>query len=126
MGLWSSLFGNDKVIDAGIDGIDAMVFTDEEKSSAKMKFLKLYEPFKLAQRYIAMTFCPAYIFMWIITGLLEVANIFIIAFTDKSLNTDVMYKLLSGDIAVMVILILGFYFGGGAAEGVVNRFRNKK
>jgi hypothetical protein len=125
MGLWSRLFGNDKIIDAGIDGIDAMVFTDEEKSSAKMSFLKLYEPFKLAQRYIAMTFCPAYVFMWIVTGLLEVANIFIIAFTDKSLDTAVMYKLLSGDIAVMVILILGFYFGGGAAEGVVNRFKKK-
>ena len=125
MGLWSSLFGNKKIIDAGIDGIDVMVFTDEEKSSAKMKFLKLYEPFKLAQRYIAMTFCPAYIFMWIVTGLLEVANIFIVAFTDKELNTDVMYKLLSGDIAVMVILILGFYFGGGAAEGIVNRFSKK-
>ena len=82
MGLWSSLFGNKKIIDAGIDGIDVMVFTDEEKSSAKMKFLKLYEPFKLAQRYIAMTFCPAYIFMWIVTGLLEVANIFIVAFTE--------------------------------------------
>ena len=90
-----------------------------------MSFLKLYEPFKLAQRYIAMTFCPAYVFMWIVTGLLEVANIFIIAFTDKSLETAVMYKLLSGDIAVMVILILGFYFGGGAAEGVVNRFKKK-
>ena len=126
MGLWANLFGNSNIIDAGIDGIDAMVFTDEEKSSAKMKFLKLYEPFKLAQRYIAMTFCPAYVFMWIVTGLLEVANIFIIAFTDKSLNTAVMYKLLSGDIAMMVMLILGFYFGGGAAEGIINRFKIKK
>ena len=126
MGLWANLFGNSKIIDAGIDGIDAMVFTDEEKSSAKMKFLKLYEPFKLAQRYIAMTFCPAYVFMWIVTGLLEVVNIFIIAFTDKSLNTAVMYKLLSGDIAMMVMLILGFYFGGGAAEGIINRFKRKK
>ena len=125
MGILSSLFGSSKVIDAGIDGIDAMVFTDEEKSSAKMKFLKLYEPFKLAQRYIAMTFCPAYVFMWIITALLEVSNIFLVAFSDKELNIDVMYKLLSGDMAMMVILILGFYFGGGAAEGVVNKFRGK-
>lgn len=125
MGIWNSLFGSDKIIDAGIEGIDKMVFTDEEKSSAKMKFLKLYEPFKLAQRYIAMTFCPAYIFMWIVAGLLEVANIFIIAFTDKSLNTEVMYILLSGDISMMVMLILGFYFGGGAIEGVIKRFSKK-
>jgi len=125
MGIWNSLFGSDKIIDAGINGIDQMVFTDEEKSSAKMKFLKLYEPFKLAQRYIAMTFCPAYIFMWIMTGLLEAANIFIVAFSDRSLNTDVMYKLLSGDISVMVIIILSFYFGGGAVEGVVKKFSKR-
>ena len=53
MGIWNSLFGNDKIIDAGINGIDQMVFTDEEKSSAKMKFLKLYEPFKLAPTYLS-------------------------------------------------------------------------
>tara|TARA_R110002051_G_C8657151_1_gene488445 strand:- start:250 stop:627 length:378 start_codon:yes stop_codon:yes gene_type:complete len=125
MGIWSSLFGSNKIIDAGINGIDQMVFTDEEKSLAKMKFLKLYEPFKLAQRYIAMTFCPAYIFMWIITGMLEAANIFIVAFSNRSLNTDVMYKLLSGDISVMVIIILSFYFGGGAVEGVVKKFSKR-
>ena len=125
MGIWNSLFGSPKIIDAGINGIDQMVFTDEEKSSAKMKFLKLYEPFKLAQRYIAMTFCPAYIFMWIITGMLEAANIFIVAFSNRSLNTDVMYKLLSGDISVMVIIILSFYFGGGAVEGVVKKFSKR-
>ena len=125
MGILSKLFGSDKIIDAGIDGIDAMIFTDEEQSKAKMAFLKLYEPFKLAQRYLAMTFCPAYMLMWMVTCLLEVANIFIVTFTDKALNTDVMYKLLSGDISVMVIIILSFYFGGGALEGVVNRFKKK-
>jgi hypothetical protein len=125
MGMFSKLFGSDKIIDAGIDGIDAMIFTDEEQSKAKMAFLKLYEPFKLAQRYLAMTFCPAYMFMWMVTCLLEVANIFIVTFTSKSLNTDVMYKLLSGDISVMVIIILSFYFGGGALEGIVNRFKKK-
>lgn len=126
MGIWSKLFGSDSYIEAGIKGIDAMVFTDEEKSSKKLLFLKLYEPFKLAQRYLAMTFCPAYVFMWIITGLLEVANIFIVAFTAKALNTDVMYKLLGGDMATMVIVILSFYFGCGAAEGIINRFTKKK
>ena len=123
MGLLSKLFGSDKIIDAGINGIDAMIFTDEEQSKAKMAFLKLYEPFKLAQRYLAMTFCPAYVFTWIVTVLLEVSNIFIVFFTGRSLNTDVMYKLLSGNMATMVILILAFYFGCGAAEGVIKRLR---
>lgn len=121
MGIWNSLFGSDKIIDAGINGIDQMVFTDEEKSSAKMKFLKLYEPFKIAQRYIAMTFCPAYIFCWVLTFIIEVIDIF----TLKELNTDTLYKLLQGDIALMVALILGFYFGGGAVGGVMERLAKK-
>lgn len=119
MGLLSRLFGSDKIIDAGIDGIDAMVFTDEEQSKAKMAFLKLYEPYKIAQRYIAMTFCPAYILCWVLTFTIEVVDVFI----GRDLNTDTLYKLLQGDVSVMIVLILGFYFGGGAAEGVVNRFK---
>lgn len=121
MGVWSTLFGSSKVIDAGINGIDAMVFTDQEQSSAKMAFLKLYEPYKIAQRYLAMTFCPAYIFCWVATFGIEVIDIFI----EKDLNTETLYKMLQGDVAWMVTLILGFYFGGGAAEGMINRFKKK-
>ena len=121
MGLLATLFGDDKIIDAGINGIDAMVFTDEEQSKAKMAFLKLYEPFKIAQRYIAMTFCPAYVFCWVLTFIIEILDVFMV----KDLNTDTLYKLLQGDVAWMVILILGFYFGGGAAEGVVTKLRDK-
>ncbi len=31
MSFFSRLFGSDKIIDAGFNGIDAMIFTDEEK-----------------------------------------------------------------------------------------------
>lgn len=117
MGIFSKLFGSEKIIDAGINGIDAMVFTDQEQSNAKLAFLKLYEPFKIAQRYIAMTFCPAYIFGWILTFTIEIIDIF----TVKDLNTEKLYNMLQGDITLMVTLILGFYFGGGAVEGVIKR-----
>ena len=122
MSIWSSLFGSDKVIDAGINGIDAMVFTDEEKSSAKMKFLSLYEPFKIGQRYLAMTFCPVYVLVWFITVMIEVANVF----TVKAYNTDKLFNMLQGDMGLMVALIMGFYFGGGAVEGVINRMSKNK
>ena len=121
MSFISSLFGSDKVIDAGIDSIDAMVFTDEERSSAKMAFLKLYEPFKLAQRYIAMTFCPAYVLGWVLTFIVEIVDMFV----DKNLDTKALYDLLQGDISLMVTIILGFYFGGGAVEGVVGMMSRK-
>lgn len=117
MGILGKIFGSSKIIDAGIDGIDAMVFTSEEQSNAKLAFLRLYEPFKLGQRLIAMTLCPAYIACWVLTFIIEIIDIF----TIKELNTDTLYKLLEGNVSLMVTLIIGFYFGGGAAEGIIKR-----
>ena len=119
MGIWSSLFGSDKLIDAGINGIDAMVFTDEEKSSAKMKFLKLYEPYKIAQRWLALVVSIPYVSMWFITGLIYIADIF----TVKELDTSKIMGFLNGDMGSAFILVLSFYFAGGAVEGVVSRFQ---
>ena len=123
MDIISSLFGSDKVIDAGIDGIDAMVFTDEEKSKAKMAFLKLYEPYKLAQRWLMAFVCIPYVLAWsAVVGILILE-----VFTKQELNTDRLTAFLIGsDVGTAFVLIICFYFGGGAVEGVVRRFGRKK
>ncbi len=66
MGILSSIFSTDtisKAVDAVIDTGDAVVYTSEEKAKAKqlatetkMKMLPLFEPFKIAQRLIALIF----------------------------------------------------------------------
>ncbi len=112
MGFFSRLFGSDKIIDAGVNGIDAMIFTDEEKSNAKMQFLKLYEPYKLAQRYLALIYSIPYALAWLVTF---IASFFI----DVALQTE----LLKGDAFYINIVILSFYFGGGAASGVVEKLK---
>lgn len=122
MGLFATIFGSDSVIQAGIDGIDKMVYTDEEKSDKKALFLKLYVPFKLAQRYLAMTFCPPYMLCWVLTFIIEVVDIFI----EKDLDTTTLYNLLQGDVSTMISLILGFYFGSGLIEGGIAAFKGKK
>jgi len=119
MGIWSSLFGSDKIIDAGINGIDAMVFTDEEKSSAKMKFLKLYEPYKIAQRWLALVVTIPYVSLWFFVGVIYIADIFMV----KDLDTSKIMTYLNGDMGSAFILILSFYFAGGAVEGIVSRFK---
>lgn len=119
MGIWSSLFGSDKIIDAGINGIDAMVFTDEEKSSAKMKFLKLYEPYKIAQRWLALVVTIPYVSLWFLVGVIYIADIFMV----KDLDTSKIMTYLNGDMGSAFILILSFYFAGGAVEGIVSRFK---
>lgn len=108
MGIWDSLFGSDKVINAGISGLDAIVFTDEEKSKAQQEFLKLYEPFKLAQRYLAVIFSIPYALAWITTF---IASFF--ADVDKQL------LLLNGDIGSIVGAIVSFYFLGGVVNGLL-------
>ena len=112
MGFSSRLFGSDKIIDAGVNGIDAMIFTDEEKSNAKMQFLKLYEPYKLAQRYLALIYSIPYALAWLVTF---IASFFV----DVALQME----LLKGDAFYINIVILSFYFGGGAAEGIVGKFK---
>jgi hypothetical protein len=52
MGIWGKIFGKDSVVDAGINGLDKIVYTDEEKSDAKQAFLKLYEPYKIAVEFV--------------------------------------------------------------------------
>lgn len=114
MGLWSRLVGSDSAIQAGIDGLDKIVHTDEEKSDAQQAFLKLYEPFKVAQRFLAVIFGVPYALAWFITFLAS----FLMDTTKQEL-------LLSGDISRIVFAIVSFYFAGGAAEGVVKMLSNR-
>lgn len=121
MSFWGGLFGSDKAIDAGINTLDAIVFTDEEKASAKREFLRLYEPYKKGQRVLAMIYCPIYALAWFLTFLTEL----LAANFGNEVNLANVYKLLGGEMSTMGILILMFYFGGGAAEGIVSRFKAK-
>lgn len=109
----NKIFGTKKVIDAGINTIDSLVHTSEEKSNAQRFFLKLYEPYKLAQRVLATIILPPYMFCWVVA--------FIASFFT---NTTDQQALLDGKIGDTVILIAAFYFGGGAAESVFKYITN--
>lgn len=119
MGFFSKLFGSDTVIQAGIDGIDAMVYTDEEKSTDKKAFLSLYEPYKLAQRYLALIIGIPYTSLCFLTGLMYLADIWF----KRDMDFTGILTFLNGDFGSAFLLVLTFYFGGGAIEGVVNRFK---
>ena len=115
MNLIGKLFGSDKVISKAVDGIydglDALVLTPEERLENFNTQLKLYEPFKLAQRYLAIVFCVPYAFAWVMT--------FIASFW---IETQAQSDLLSGTIGHIVLAIVAFYFCGG----VVNSLKKGK
>ena len=110
MSIWGKLFGNDKAIGKAVDGIyngvDKLIYTPEEKVDNYHKTLKLYEPFKIAQRLLALTFSIPYAIAWFIT------------FTASFwFNVDTQMDLLNGTIGQIVTVIVGFYFLGGVVSG---------
>lgn len=110
MSIWGKIFGSDSVIEAGKSAIDAVWHTDEEKAHAHMKFLELYQPFKLAQRLVACAVVGTYCLGWVAT--------FAASFW---LNVDKQLQLLNGDLGSAAMLVVGFYFAGG----VVSSLRGK-
>jgi len=103
MSLFGKLLGSQEIIDAAINTGDKLFHTQEEKAEHYLKVMKMYEAFKVAQRYLALIFCVPYAVAWMMT--------FIASFwIDITAQSD----LLSGTIGHIVLAQIIFYFGGGA------------
>lgn len=110
MGWLGKLFGSDAVIKKGADMIDNAFYTDQEKAEAHRKMLEAYEPFKLAQRGLAYSIVPAWALGYFIC--------FIIWLTDADYKLDAALEILNGKLGQAAIMILVFYFGGGAISSL--------
>ena len=121
MGLLGKIFGNKKIIDSAISGIDKMFYTNEEKADYHLSFLKAYEPFKLAQRLIALIVIPTYLFVLLVAvGLMIYGSI---SETELIIKTSKeVISLINENLGWAVIAIIGFYFMGG----VVDSYKRKK
>ena len=115
-GLLGKLFGSSDVIKSGIDLIDSFHTSTEEeiaaKTKAKVDIMSAYAPFKLAQRVIAFSFTAVYLTCFAL----------VLSFTlmDRVEDADKIQRVLEDfQIGWAMIVILGFYFGAGAAEGFI-------
>jgi hypothetical protein len=112
--IFGKIFGSQSIVNKAAEGIyngvDALVYTDEEKADKFAKFLKLYEPFKIAQRWLAIIYSTPYALAWFVTF---VASFF--------MEVTEQLALLQGDIGTINLLILGFYFAGGSFESLAKR-----
>lgn len=122
-GLLSKLFGSTDVIKSGIDLIDSMHTSTEEeivaKTKAKVDIMNAYAPFKLAQRVIAFSFTAVYLICF---GM-------VLGFTlmDQVADADKVKSVLEDfQIGYAMLVILAFYFGAGAAEGILDKRASKK
>ena len=109
MNIFAKLFGTEKVIDSGMKAIDMIIYTEEEKakmevvkSKVKIDLLKAYEPFKIAQRLLALIFGIPYAMAWVAT--------FIASFF---MEVGAQLEILGGTMGEIVLAIIAFYFLGG-------------
>ena len=117
-GLLGKIFGSGDVIKSGIDLIDSFHTSAEEeveaKTNAKVAIMNAYAPFKLAQRVIAFSFTATYLACFAM----------VLGFTlmDRVTDADKVQQVLEDfQIGWSMIVILGFYFGAGAAEGFMEK-----
>jgi len=124
MGILANIFGTGEVLKKGLDLIDEAWTSDEEKAenevkiidaktNAKATLLNAYAPFKLAQRYLALMFSFVYLFI-MINGILGALYgwVSMDAVNEAKRFANEMW------LGEIILLIVGFYFGGGLAESI--------
>jgi hypothetical protein len=121
LGVIGKMLGSGDVIKKGLDLIDDMHTSDEEaiaaKSKAKIDLMNAYAPFKIAQRYLALMFGLTFIGSYFL-----VLGMTLSGQGDADAVTKVMEQF---SINYAMLIILGFYFGGGAVEGFMEKKRGK-
>lgn len=132
MSFWGRLFGSSDVIKQAADGIyngvDKAWYTDEEKAEGFLALLQAYEPFKLAQRLLMLTMCVPFAVAFLLSILMVIVSPFVGNALGKEMEEAARLALeLMGDvIGTPVAIIVGFYFGGGAVEGIVAKMKGTK
>ena len=113
MGFFGKLFGSDSVIKKAAEGvyngIDYAFHTDQEKSEHFLRALKGYEPFKLAQRYIAFAFTAVYLICFFAAFI----KVMVMGAPYPAELTDLMDEF---NVGWIMMGIITFYFGGGLVE----------
>jgi len=113
MGILSQILGSGDVISKGLGLIDSMHTSETEaieaKTKAKTDLLSSYAPFKLAQRYLALIFGFTFVASYIL-----VLSLF---FLGRDI-TAVQEIIAAFKVDWIMLTIVGFYFGGGAFEGI--------
>ena len=117
IGVISKMLGSGNVIEKGMDLIDSMHTSTEEeiaaKSKAKIDLMNAYAPFKIAQRYLALMFGLTFLSSYVLVLAMTISG-----HGDPEAVTKVMEQF---SINYAMLIILGFYFGGGAVEGFLEK-----
>ena len=134
-GLFSFPSTAEKVTDAVISTGDKLFFTDEEKAEYRKEqreffptLLKAYQPFKLAQRVLALWFAFLYGIAFLVGMLMVMFNAYVKYEALKAgvdiesiilLDLTPLYALVGAfSVGTIMAVIVGFYFGGGVIDSL--------
>lgn len=127
MGILGFLTGNaksvEKVIDAGISGIDKLIFTDEEKAdynqklqSMHLEFVRISASESTAQSISRRLICLPVVYVWLILVLTStIAAVFNIQIDAESLSNNI------NTMSTPALAAIGFYVGRHMIGGLKSK-----
>jgi len=128
MGIFSKLFGSEKVIDKGMDAIDSIWHTEEEKAEdrltkakLKLEFRSFYHPYKLAQRIMMIFVAGAFVGIHLICAIAWLVCVFVFWGNSEVYDfiaTEIpkIMGMNNDALGLPFIIIVGFYFGAGELD----------
>jgi hypothetical protein len=146
MSFFGKLFGTEAALNSVVkgvtEGLDALVYTDEEKAQAGAKertearsmvvnWMAATQGQNLARRLIALSITGVWLLMYITSVIASIISLFIDSVLTSEKMTKVSEITLSSaeDMNPAVMLILAFYFAaphmGDIAKAVTSRFKGK-
>lgn len=129
MGILATILGTGNVIERGMDLIDSFHTSETEaieaKTEAKVKMLQAYAPFKISQRVIALSFTAVFLICFLICLGVTLYSFGAVGFNSREIVEAVTALMEAFKLPWAMGVILVFYFGGGAFEGVMAAKKGK-
>lgn len=144
MSFWGKLFGTDEAIKGAVgavkDGLDALVYTDEEKATDAAKersearsmlvgWMEATQGQNLARRLISLCITSVWLIQYIVA---QFALSIAVFWTDKAKELNDLAKINTqnaNDMGGAVMLILAFYFAaphmGDFAQAIISKFKTQ-
>ncbi|MCR9089871.1 MAG: hypothetical protein NXI11_00780 [Proteobacteria bacterium] len=141
-GFWGKLFGTDEalkgVVDGVTNGIDALVYTEEERANAAaesraearamvVEWMRSTQGQNLARRLLALVVTAVWLAMYLIAACLNITAVWVgDALSSRLTESAAIVGQRAHEMNGAMMLILGFYFAaphmGELAAAAIGRF----
>jgi len=116
MGFWSKIFGTGNVVEKGLEIADEAFYTNQEKAANFERLMKIYEPFKLIQRFMVLIFCVPF-------ALLHTVIIVMAIFGGDVVG---IAKMINDAFGYPVAACVSLFLTGGVIEGGVRAWNERQ